>query len=66
MREVAKVRIKFFRLVGQFGLSHAVAPTVAKLLCLCVALTLASVVRIRLHLGMRCSVSSAVPLSPEL
>lgn len=46
--------------------SPALALLVAKLLCLCVALPLASLLRIRLHVGMRCRVSSAVPLSPEL
>lgn len=46
--------------------SPALALLVAKLLCLCVALPLASLLRIRLHVGMRCHVSSAVPLSPEL
>lgn len=51
---------------GCFGTRHALAPLVAKLLCLCIALPLASVVCIRLHVGMRCSVSSAVPLSPQV
>lgn len=68
-----KIRVKvrksprwdFFFLTG-WPVWHlpAIAPPVAKLLCLCVALT--SVLRVKLHVGMRCSVSSAVLLSPKL
>lgn len=65
--KICREDLSFLRLDECFGAGRALAPPVAKLLCLCVALPLDfDGVCLGLHVGTRSSVSRVLLLSPEL